>query len=216
MKKYEHLHIIADEERISALMTNMRNDSRTFKYLKKVSDDYAKNIFVEASKAICFKSNLDSMFRCIIWLVQDGNRITLTNITPESSGRISIVDYNIILNSFFQEVIAPLIDETFSVQISGEDLQLQDLLGAEIYQALKEWESHCDKSSPISHPEDNCRWMRFVCLLFNSGIELAPTDFMQWLQEDCNWPIGFNESIEEIAINLEYSMQLLNAYTHED
>lgn len=216
MKKYEHLHIIAEEEKLSELMENMRKDSRIFKYLKKTSDDYAKNIFVTASQAICFKSTLDSMYHCTVWLVHDKNIITLTNITPESASRISIVDYNIILNSFFQEVIEPLINEEYNVQISGEDVQLSNILGEDVYSALVHWESSCNKSAPISHPNDNQRWMHFICLLFDSGIELNPADFIQWLQEDCNWPIGYNLQIEEIAIKLEYSIELLKTYTHED
>lgn len=216
MKKYEQLSIYADEEKISALMSRLRQDARSFKFLKKISEDYARNIFVKSSQTACFKCVLDSMSRSTIWLVQDGDCLTLTNITPESAGRLSIVDYNVILNSFFQEVLAPLIDDSFNVQISGENVQMSDVLGESVYSALILWERSCNKSAPISFPEDYKRWMHFICLLFDSGVELTPIDLVQWLQEDCGWPMVYCDQMDELSSKLEYSMDLLSTYINED
>ena len=215
MYKYQFLTITHPEEELVALLEKMKDSKQgTFLFQKKLSMDYANNIFAPINHVGCFKTRRTSLSEASVWVVITGKELKVTNITPNTVGSLGITLYNIILQSFFHDFIANFIDKTWegSISISGEKISISDFLPSEIYTALENWESLCNKDNPISHPQDLERWMKFVILVHKEDIDLSIEDFSQWLSEDKKWPTHLNKQICELEENLEYSLDLLRYY----
>lgn len=215
MLKYQYLTIRHPENELVNLLRQMKEVTRgAFIYQKTFSSEYAKNIFKSEDHVGCFKTRRTTLAESSVWVVITGDELKVTNITPSVVSSLGIIEYNLILNAFFNDFIVKFIDETWieDVFISGERTSLSDILSVETYQALTRWEATCNKSMPISHPDDRERWMEFVSLLHNDGNKLSVTDFGQWLAEDKKWPTAYNDKINELEIYLEYSLDLLDHY----
>ena len=219
MLKYQFLTITHPEEELVDLLRKMKEAKKgAFLYQKSLASDYAKNIFVEEDHVGCFKTRRASLAESSVWVVITGNELKVTNITPSVVSRLGITEYNVILRAFFTDFIAKFIDESWSgsVAISGEKVTMADMLTKETYEALMCWESSCNKTSPISHPQDKMNWMKFVTLLHKEGTDLSLSDFSQWLSEDKNWPSAYNSQVFDLELNLEYSLELLDYYDGTD
>lgn len=220
MKKYQHLTIRhEDPRRLVALLNSMKeSNNKAFKYLKTESANYAKNIFKTIDKAACFKTERKGLFESKVWLYIGDVGLVVANITSDTNSNLGIANYNLVLNSFFNEIVQPLVGG-FHCVLTGENVSFEEILPVEVYQKLNLWQETCDKSAPIAHPLDNEKWMNFVVSYYEQcdGM-ITSSDLQQWLSEDCQWPQGFLESIEEMGMLFEYSMDLLKAnyeYNHQ-
>lgn len=217
MKKFQHLTIQdEDPRRLVSLLDAMKTEQgKGFKLLKTETANYAKNIFKKQNEVACFKTNRKSLFESRVWLYIGNDGLVVANITSEMNSNLGITNYNLILNTFFKEVIEPHIGE-FQCVLTGENVSFADILPAEVFYCLNLWQERCDKSSPISHSLDREKWMKFVVSYYNLGEDLiTPSDLEQWLTEDCLWPQGFSESISEMGERFEYSLDLLRFYDED-
>ncbi len=217
MKKFQHLTIRhEDPRRLFALLQSMKeSNSKAFKYLKTESSNYAKNIFKTVDKVACFKTERKTLFESKVWLYIGDYGLILANITSDLDSRLSITNYNLVLNTFFTEIVQPFIGG-FQCVLTGEDVSFEEILPAEVYRSLNLWQDTCDKSAPIAHPLDNEKWLNFIVSYYDQcDGAITASDLQQWLSEDCQWPQGFYESIQEMGMLFEYSMDLLKAnYEH--
>ena len=214
MKRFQHLTIRhEDPRRLIALLGRMKEaNNKAFKYLKTESNNYAKNIFKTVDKVACFKTERKTLFESKVWLYISDAGLVVANITSDSNRNLGIVNYNLVLNSFFNDIVQPLV-RGFQCDLTGEDVSFEVILPSEVYRKLNLWQSSCDKSAPIAHPLDNERWMDFVVSYFEEcDCDITSVDLQQWLSEDCQWPQGFSDSIQEMGMLFEYSMDLLRAY----
>lgn len=216
MKKYINIEIKNSKEKLVGLLNSLKEDDKNgFIFQKKLTEDYAKNIFVRIENVACFKTRKQSLFESSVWLLLKDNRLIITNITSAKFPHLGISRYNFVLNTFFHSIIAPKLDASYSVNISGEDQSLEDILDSETYAKLNLWENSCNKSMPISHPLDYERWFSFILSAFHNHSEITPQDLAQWLSEDKKWPQVYNDQISNLKLQFEYSMDLLNYEHHE-
>ena len=213
MKKFIQLTIKhPDAERLKAFMSSL-SDAKgyPFSYQKQASAEYAKNVFLDKGEAACFKTGRKSLFESTVWVVLTGNSFVVTNITSTINTNLGITNYNSILNTFFFDFVSKFIDGTFEVFKTGEVVSLEEIISADAFQVLKQWEATCDKLSPYSHFVDRARWFDFIVLTHDNGDELAPNDLSTWLIEDCNWSTpALIKSAEDIALSFEFGRDLLN------
>lgn len=214
MKKYRKLLLKHPNQELIEMLCKMKSRTGMFYYDDARSKDYAFALFQDAKSVGCFRTSSDELMPAFVWLVIVSGELKVTNITPVEVGSLGVSNYNKILMSFFDEMIKPFIDESWKdcILISGENVSLNEMLPKDTFDLLSLWEENCDKSAPISHPNDYERWLKFVVSLYNSDVNLSVEDFEKWLSEDCQWPSGFNESIDEMGEKLEYSFDLLKAY----
>ena len=215
MLKYQFLTITHPEEELVKLLRELKKVNQgIFQYQKKLASDYAKNIFAPEDHVGCFKTRRATLAEASVWVVITGNELKVTNITPTAASSLGIIKYNMILNAFFHDFVAKYIDKSWTncIFISGEETSLSEVLSVDVYKALETWETSCNKESPLAHPLDRERWMKFITLLHKDEVELSVNDFSQWLSEDKNWPQVFNNQIAELQESLEYSLELLNYY----
>lgn len=217
MKKFITLEIANSGVKLINLLAVLKESHNSiFSYQKKLTEDYAKNIFVNIENVACFKAKRKSLFESNIWLLVNNGVLTITNITSAEKPQLGIVDYNFVLNSFLNDFIIPNIDETFSVNVSVEEQLLQNILDTETFEKLDLWERLCNKDMPIAHPLDYKRWIDFVITAHNNNCELSSQDLCQWLIEDRHWSHLYNDKITELSYLYEYGIDILNAVNNEN
>ena len=217
MKKFRTLKIQKSQGCLVELLNILKSSQKSiYTYQKKLTEDYAKNIFVDVNNVACFKTKRKSLFESCVWLLASNDTLIVTNITSSSNHQLGITNYNFILMSFFNDFIRPYLDDTFRVEISGEEISLQEMLNEETFNFLNIWESTCNKESPVSHPIDYQNWMNFVVSAYKHKCELSPDDLSQWLSEDKHWPQMLNSQISEIASLYEYGIDILKTAHDED
>ena len=137
MKKFRTLKIQKSQGCLVDLLNILKSSKKsTYTYQKKLTEDYAKNIFVDVNNVACFKTKRKSLFESCVWLLASNDTLTVTNITSSSNHQLGITNYNFILMSFFNDFIRPYLDETFRVEISGEEISLQEMLNEETFNFL--------------------------------------------------------------------------------
>lgn len=217
MKKFMTLKIHKSQKCLIELLSTLKScEKSVYVYQKKLTEDYAKNIFVDVNNVACFKTKRKSLFESCVWLLVSNDTLIVTNITSSSNYQLGITNYNFILMSFFRDFISLYLDNTFQVEISGEEILLQDMLNEETFHFLNIWEHSCNKETPISHPNDYQNWMNFVVSAYKNKCELSPEDLSQWLSEDKHWPQMFNNQISEIVSLYEYGIDILKTEHNED
>lgn len=217
MKKYKELSINHPENELVSLLSRMKNDKQSiFEYRSIITNGYARSTFQNTDHVGMFKSKRKSYFESMVWVLIEDNVLKVVNIVPSTCSKLGIDQYNRILLSFYNDFIAKHIDDTWdsSVHISEDEIGIDSMLTQRCFDSLRNWEESCDKSSPISNPNDEQRWMLYVSYLHKDKEEcsFSYSDLKQWLIEDKKWPSGFHEQIEELVINLEYSLTLLDYY----
>lgn len=220
MKKYQHLIVTAqNQQQLEEMLERMKNTtSKEFSFTKLETASFAKTLFKDQSQVACFKAKKADLFESRVWVIIGKDGLTVSNINSELYGRLGITHYNHILTVFFDKVVRRAFDpNTMQCSITGEEEQMEDYLHRETYRLLNVWQDTCDKSAPISHPLDLEKWIKFIISYVSREQPriLTSGDLSQWLSEDCHWPVGFNESIEDMAIYFEYSVELLNKYKEE-
>lgn len=213
MRKYIQLHITHPErQRLIDLLGEIKQYNNTaFKLNRFETENYAKNTFKSINEVACFKTERKSLYESKVWLYIGSEGLVVANITSDINNNLGIVNYNIILNTFFQEMVAPNLQREYNCNLTGEYVSMRDYLPDEVYNKLNAWQGTCNKSMPIAHPLDYERWLDFVVSYYNNhNQELTPDDLEQWLIEDCNWPQAYNDEIFKMAVKFEYSIDLLN------
>lgn len=205
MKKFRHLEITADSENVlkSFLEAAKNRQCPVFKYKKTNSIEYAKNIFTSEDMVACFKTERKSLFQAMVWMVISNQKLWVANITSTINSSLGIVNYNLILMTFFDEVISPLLHNfNVTVNLTGDNIRMSSMLHPETFELLNRWQQTCNKSMPIAHPGDYKLWMQFVVSYCNKNQpqKLSPENLEQWLEEDCNWRSAYNDEIDRKSV----------------
>ena len=221
MKQFNRIEIHKDNASLMVLIEKMiALKKEDFQYDKEAS---AKTNEACENDTICrgtyyalFKTDLESLYKTTVFVSVKGNELKVFNITSSDSrySDLGITRYNFVLNQFFHHFMARCLDASYSnsISISGEEQKMEDLIGEDAYKALTKWEHSCNKETPVSHPMDEQLWFDFICKLHESGKNLHPSDFSQWLSEDCKWSSYYSEAIDDLSEKLEYSLSLLKYY----
>lgn len=215
MKKFIHLNIYGKEEDLIVLLNKLKTqDSKEFSLDKVKTEDYALNVFRNKDMVACFKSNLKKHFDSTIWLAIVDSKLSIANIVSSSISSLGIERYNFILKDFWENFFKPITDENkYKVKITNEIVTIEDLVDPNVVRALNMWESTCNKSYPISHPNDRERWFNFLKVSIESRSILPLEDLEKWLIEDKKWYIDEDETVSNLMRDYEYGMDLLKFYT---
>lgn len=210
MKKFKQLIIRRSHEELVSLLNNLKSCEGIFAYKRNKSLEYARNIFHTEETVACFATERNTLAKASVWVVVTNDELKVTNITPNESGSLGIVAYNIVLDSF-RDFLINCLDESWSnsILITEEEVAMSEILTHGTFEALQRWERTCNHVSPIMNEQDRQLWFEFICLLHRDETDLNMEDFSQWLSEDCRWPNELNDIIYELALRLEYSLDLL-------
>lgn len=214
MKKYQKLTISRPQQELLALLNKLKRTKGIFVYKRNKSVEYARNLFRNEDLVACFATERKSYSKSSVWVVISNDEMTVTNITPGETSSLGVVQYNVILNAFLNDFIKKHIDLSWNntIKITNEDTSLSDSLTTETFAALKKWERCCNHTSPIVNDMDEKLWFDFICLLHKNEDVLSLEDFRKWLLEDCGWNSSLEDTICDLELKLEYSLDLLNHY----
>lgn len=221
MKQFNNIEIHKDNASLMRLLERMKKlENSDFYYDKEASERTNQgckhDTICGGTHYAVFSSNQEALCYAIVFVSVKGDELKVFNINSSDPrfSNLGITRYNFIINNFFHHFMAKCLDESFTdcISISGEVRSLEDEIGEEAFKALCAWENMCNKEAPIAHPMDENAWFVFLCKLKKNRKKLHPSDFSQWLTEDCKWPSYYNNVIAELEENLEYSQSLLDYY----
>lgn len=140
---------------------------------------------------------------------EEWEKIYVANVIPQKSGvdRLSIDQYNAILNAFKGDVIDKAIAEAPNVKLEywSSEYTIQDCI-PKTYNKFISW----IKGFPLSyHQSDMENWYEFVSSLHNNGEELGLDDFENCLTQDYHWSC---EDAEDFSSRLSDELELLKVY----
>lgn len=217
MKRFKTLEIRGADFQLVALLNRLKDaECPGFAYRKKMTENYAKNIFVKSDHAACFKTERKRLFKSSIFMLVHNGALTVTNIISMDNPSLGIDNYNRVLTAFHDEFVVPRLDEKYHVKMSDGEEAMQNILDADTFGKLVFWENLCNKENPVSHPEDFQRWIDFVVSAYQHGSVLTPEDVVRWLREDKNWPEALDEKVNEISYLYGYGIDVLKTASNEN
>lgn len=208
MKGFQHLIIRDTRDNLKSLMSKMRDYKGTFYCQKSNSKEYAKNIFLKSDEALCMKTDRKSLFESIVWLVLFDNELRVTNITSaDSLGREK---YNLVLTSFARDVIEKLKDQSTKVILSGENVEMADIMSQNSYQKFNKWFLTANSDNYILHPMDQARFMDLIVSLKENDPDFDISTFRTLILEMMRPEL--EDVGNNIAVFTEFGIELLKHY----
>lgn len=129
------------------------------------------------------------------------------NIVPIESGQLSIDEYNKLLINFKESLVDPAVQDTaIKVELTKDQVFLEDIVGKKAADALKRFSSAANKSTGHSHPRDEERWFEFLLVTQKSKKELS-FDVLEAILIEQGWS---EEWAHDLACEFEYSEKLLD------
>ena len=143
-----------------------------------------------------------------LWLAaNDGGGYYVSSIVPDDVSRLSVDEYNLILEEFHQKIIVPASVETGAkVEITKPEETLEDWLSSETASLLKKFSALANKGTGRGHALDEERWFEFIVAAYKEGAKLTSSQLEHWLIEDEGWP---EDTAMELSFDYEYSRDLL-------
>lgn len=129
------------------------------------------------------------------------------NIVPIESGQLSIDEYNKLLIDFKESLVSPAVQNTpIKVELTKDQVFLEDIVGKDAADALKRFSSGANKSTGHSHPCDKRRWFEFLLAAQKSGKELY-SDVLEATLIEQGWS---EEWAHDLALEFEHDQDLLD------
>lgn len=175
-------------------------------------DTDALKLYEKSDKVSQILAKVPDTLDAVIILAVNRECFYVANIIPyrHSSTRISKEKYNKILEVFFENIVAPLVDAG-SVDFPGATYNMQTLI-PKSYPQLRCWAFACP-SSPFLHQLDLEKWFEFLCQLRSNNEYLSTGDLEQWLSEELNWN---DDLVEETLLHYEHDTDLLRYYAERN
>lgn len=209
MKKFIDLRIKCDFDESSLFVLSTIKEyceTGSFIYSKELESQYECN-----DHTLRIKTLLANIPTSMIILYAHDDIVQIVNIVPidKTTSILTKEQYNSIVRSFSQDIIIPLFENKFIIDVSKEDVDIKEII-PKSYNALYQW-VNCPgaPNNPFSHYNDLHRWFNFICQLHDSEENLSSGDLEQWLSEDNGWP---EEIVTETIIRFETETDLLNYY----
>jgi hypothetical protein len=136
----------------------------------------------------------------------------VSNIVPKDYRRqLAYPEYNAILTEFYERFVRPEKDDPgLSIDLSRDDVGLEEWLSPAAAQALRLFSEKANKSTGASHPMDRERWYKFLILADKENARLDASTLARWLSEEAGWA---DTTASELADDYARARSLL-AYEH--
>lgn len=144
--------------------------------------------------------------------------IKVGNIVPLQKDRLSIEEYNAVLDLFYAEIILPNRCKMENIKIVGSASDVFDPLQYISKEALEKLERFCDcanKTTGSSHPSDGERWFDFICQTVDDAQTLDYDTLYRFLMDDEYWgkkETGFLGCMGHFAWDERHAAELASEY----
>lgn len=214
MKQFKELEITGPVEQMPSfidhvsanLPTHWRRDFEAEARLEQ-----ANHVRKDSWFAFIYKSEDDEPSSNVFLTLESG-RLYVPNITPLEPGRLSIAQYNRILDEFADilHIHLPL-DSALKINVTSDVAAITDWVSPKAEELLDRFSNSANKSTGSSHPSDFQRWSAFLIEVHKEGSShRLSSDFLaKWLEEELGWS---SERANELAIEYEFARDVLQAY----
>ena len=138
---------------------------------------------------------------------KSANTLYVPNIISPARDRLNYDEYNQILHSFADSVLAPLKNQNvIDFNLSGMDIDLSAQLPKEVFDRLRKFSVLANKKTGGSHPLDQGRWMDFLIASNEAGVQLDSNTLARWLVEVEGWE---GAQASRLAEEYEFGRELL-------
>ena len=167
----------------------------------------------DEGKTYCFKCEPNaarpSEFATLLFLTRKDQRTYyVSNVICHGFGeRLSIREYNAILEEFAARFVQPVASQTGArVELTEAEADLEQWMSPETARKLRRFCATANKSSGSSHPTDQKRWFDFIVSAHREGADLDYSRLHQWLHESGEWD---EEHSRRLASEYAFARELL-------
>ncbi len=166
---------------------------------------------VASDKKYCFSCRKEEEREAAeLWLAYPNDKtLTVTNIVPQETNRLSMEQYNLIISEFYKRFAEPVANTLgIAHTLSPATKPIEEWLSKEAATKLRKFSRFANKTTGSSQPNDRQRWIDFLVAAHSETKTISPDILTQWLIE--------NQWYEDVAHDLskEYvlSHSLLTFY----
>lgn len=142
-----------------------------------------------------------------LFLWDNGNTYTISNVVPERFGQLTRAEYNAFVDEFLA-VSTPIAEHLgLTIRATKAFLDISETLTPRATKALQTFESLANVSS--LHPLDRERWRTFLILAHQDRVSLSEELLFRWLVEEQRWP---EDSASKLSDEYGSALELLRDY----
>ena len=212
MKQLKELDIEGSEDQLLALIhsvstslpTGWRRDTEAEARFSAVAGERKDSGF-----AFCREAK-DGDPKTGLFLASEGGKLNVTNIVPLTTGELSLVQYNGILDEFAEILCAHLPSHgEVKMRITSDQAAIIEYVSRDAADLLKHFSNLANMSTGSGHPLDRERWVRFLIQVHTEGSTLQSHFLSRWLVEELRWP---PDRADDLVKDYEFARDLLRAY----
>lgn len=203
---FQDLDISGDSEEFDAFLSNLDEDL--------TKKGWSRNTEIESTSkrklyAINTKMDNPGLDSTLFLIINDKKYVS--NIFPRAKPSLTIKEYNLILNTFYQEFIEPIKIKypKLIFKLSDGQVKLSDLISKNSVESLELFSSMANKSTGSSHPLDRERWYDFIISIAKNQDKLDINILNRWLVEIDGWS---EDIATDLAIEFEFGVNLLKKF----
>lgn len=208
MKVFQNLELRGDRKSLANLIENIRS---------RLIDGWARDEEIEhrysqdiGKETYCFScTKMKDRESATLFIVHsEPSLLRVSNIIPRDKGELSIVQYNRILNDFYERFVRSAAEEIgVNGILSSDEMKLEDLISHEAAKKLRTFSSCANRSTGSSHPMDRERWYDFLVTVHREDNKLGYDILFRWLVEEEKWP---EEIAHDLIIEYEFAGGLIS------
>ncbi len=216
MNLYQDLTVLLDPNHpgFQKTLVELINQTEGWCVRHDFQEEFRKRGVFRDRDVICIETPFlkfdDKSIKGLIWTYDFGTRLETFNIIPVNLKRLSLYEYNYLLNVFCEAfVFKTAADYHAKVILSNAEMIVTDYVDNDVYEALKRFSECANKSTGHSHPMDEKRWFDFILLASSKERRLSVSYLRGWLVDN-GWP---SDTAGELGLDYEYGLALLD-YEH--
>jgi hypothetical protein len=158
---------------------------------------------------LCFDVTDNKMPSASIFLMNDRDKVFVSNVVPHDVGHLEFDEYNSIVKRFHEEAIAPLSKESLNIEITDGEYDVEAEIPKSLTEKLKAFSRCANRSTGSSHPLDRARWFAVISESHRLERPLESYILFRWLKDDEGWP---EDTASNLCSEYEFGLDLLEYY----
>ena len=206
MKTFRNLYIHLNGVDLAIFVKNLENELKAPWIRRRDKENEIPSIVINP---ICLEVQKGSaVVPSVLFIFQkDKETLWVSNIVPTEKAKLTYEQYNSVLENFHENVVVPAIQGTsITTNLTSDQISIGGVTGEEVEKALVDFSDLANKSTGISHPLDNKRWLEFLVLAHEASSNLDPDIITRTLVER-GWP---EDEAFKLGIQFEFAQDLLS------
>ena len=210
MKVFRELQLEAgDADQIDAFIDRVGKSLTAGWMRDRLQEEEYRRKIVTSGRLFCFRyDGDDSLPSATILLLEDvPGHLILPNIAPRKKYRLTIEEFNSLLDEFATRFLRPCADELgLKVDITDAHRELNHWLSDAAVTTFRKFSERANKRAGYLLPADRERWLEFILEAHREKGKLDGSTLRRWLIEEEDWS---PEVAEQLAGEYAFGEELL-------